>query len=395
MHTIKIIFAFGISSFLFLMGATALAQNDTPESAFQSYADITISNIKVPTVVEVPFLRSDFRFSETFLVRDNQNSGYIPSFYRASQAVVSWSASVYRTPSAGDPYSLVDGDYSSFVEFGLPAEGEGDVEIVMLASAPQKVSGFTLVLDNATPLPTLLSITLLRDDGSRYDIVRRIRPTSAHVSFPETVGNRWLISLNYAQPLRLREIRPEYDGGASDIGNLRLLAVPGHSYRLYFDGDQDFKGILPESGNLQVNEGVLVLPRAVKQSNPLYRPADSDADGVLDLSDNCTQVPNADQEDVDGNSRGDACEDFDRDSIVSAEDNCPNDPNAAQTDIDADGIGDACDEEESRFTEAHKWVPWAGMGTAALVLLVLVVLMVRSGGFPNNDTHVREENNHV
>lgn len=373
---------------LFISGNIALAQNETPESAFQSYSDIAVPNIKVPTIVEVPFVRSDFRFSETFLVRDNIDSAYIPSFYRASQAVVSWSESVYSTPSVGDPHALVDGDYSSFVEFGLPQEGEGNIDIVMLTSAPQKVSGFTLVLDNATPLPTLLSVTLLRDDGSRYDVVRRIRPNTAHVSFPETMGNRWLISLNYAQPLRLREIRPEYQGGAGDIGNLRFLAVPGHSYRLYFDGDQGFKGVLPESGDLQVNDGVFVLAPVVKQVNPLYRPADTDKDGIPDLSDNCTQVSNADQKDVDGNDRGDACEDFDHDGIMNAKDNCVDVPNYAQADADADGWGDSCDNKESRFTEAHKWVPWAGMGTAALVLLILVVLTFRSGGFPKNEDHV-------
>ncbi|MCB9525331.1 MAG: terpene cyclase/mutase family protein [Myxococcales bacterium] len=59
---------------------------------------------------------------------------------------------------------------------------------------------------------------------------------------------------------------------------------------------------------------------------------DDDMDGLCSTEDNCPNVPNPDQEDLDGDRLGDAC------------DNCPNVPNPDQIDEDGDGIGDACDD---------------------------------------------------
>lgn len=74
---------------------------------------------------------------------------------------------------------------------------------------------------------------------------------------------------------------------------------------------------------------------------------DNDGDGIADQVDNCPQVPNPDQADVDGDGRGDACDavndDLDGDGIRNDVDNCPQVVNADQTDSDGDGIGDACD----------------------------------------------------
>jgi len=59
---------------------------------------------------------------------------------------------------------------------------------------------------------------------------------------------------------------------------------------------------------------------------------DSDADGVCDGVDNCTDTPNPGQEDMDGDGVGDVC------------DNCPYVANPGQEDMDGDGVGDACDD---------------------------------------------------
>ncbi len=72
---------------------------------------------------------------------------------------------------------------------------------------------------------------------------------------------------------------------------------------------------------------------------------DADGDEVLDTEDNCPLVANPDQADSDGDGVGDACEDADGDGVADTMDNCPEAYNPDQEDLDEDGVGDACDED--------------------------------------------------
>ena len=76
--------------------------------------------------------------------------------------------------------------------------------------------------------------------------------------------------------------------------------------------------------------------------------ADSDMDGIPDSMDNCPDVPNFAQADMDGNGIGDACQfvDSDNDGVADEDDNCPNTSNPDQGDADMDGIGDSCDNDD-------------------------------------------------
>jgi hypothetical protein len=108
----------------------------------------------------------------------------------------------------------------------------------------------------------------------------------------------------------------------------------------------------------------------------------SDEDGVCDDNDNCPDIPNPGQEDVDNDNVGDACdncpaannqgqEDADGDEVgdvcdtctdtdedgygnpgyltnTCPVDNCPDNHNPGQADIDGDGIGNACDSCDNR-----------------------------------------------
>lgn len=75
---------------------------------------------------------------------------------------------------------------------------------------------------------------------------------------------------------------------------------------------------------------------------------DSDDDGVQDSADNCPEHYNRHQDDMDADGLGDACDprndlDLDNDGINAEQDNCPIDYNPSQSDEDEDGRGDACD----------------------------------------------------
>ncbi len=81
--------------------------------------------------------------------------------------------------------------------------------------------------------------------------------------------------------------------------------------------------------------------------------ADNDDDGLLDGSDNCPALANADQTNTDDDSQGDACDtDDDNDGTADASDNCPTVANADQANADDDTQGNACDADDDNDSVA-------------------------------------------
>lgn len=73
---------------------------------------------------------------------------------------------------------------------------------------------------------------------------------------------------------------------------------------------------------------------------------DRDNDGDPDVFDNCVDVSNPNQANLDGDALGDACDlDRDGDLINDAADNCPVLANANQNNLDGDAFGDVCDSD--------------------------------------------------
>jgi hypothetical protein len=87
---------------------------------------------------------------------------------------------------------------------------------------------------------------------------------------------------------------------------------------------------------------------------------DLDADGVGEACDNCPLLPNPMQEDSDSDGFGDACDlcagttDDDFDFVCDDVDNCPGEFNPLQRDTDGDGIGDNCDPDFAGMPDAFE-----------------------------------------
>ncbi len=370
------------ASLLFAAPSFAAATPPTPPptdvaSVFQSYVELGTFPIKVPTVVEVPLTGIELNRTDVALI-DVATGGFEPTLFiseRIKNEIALSAQTVSQVGSAASSLSaLLDNNVLTFREFSLPETGQGKVEIVLTGVSPVTSSSLTLLLDANVALPT--SVTIRKDGG--VIVLAATRPTSADILFPKTTSKTWTFSLTYGQPLRITEIKLRQENATvASASAVRFLAKPEESYRLYLDPDRYVRPPVGESGNLAGTVDILRLESARLVENPAFKPADTDTDSIPDTLDNCVSVPNDDQRDVDTNGRGDACDDFDRDGLINDRDNCPEDPNRNQTDTDGDGIGDVCDPGESRLTEMYPWLPWAGMGFAALVLITLFGLMLK------------------
>lgn len=95
--------------------------------------------------------------------------------------------------------------------------------------------------------------------------------------------------------------------------------------------------------------------------SPAISAEDLDGDGVANEDDNCVQVPNVEQTDIDSDKSGDFCDaDMDGDLILNESDNCPLFANRSQVDTDADQVGDGCDPDP--FANVASKVQGGGLG---------------------------------
>ena len=127
--------------------------------------------------------------------------------------------------------------------------------------------------------------------------------------------------------------------------------------------DLDLEGCVPADGEVGAAEdgtttatgegegGEIDIPEDVAPSevtdpsllssldDDLLSPLDDDLDRVAEFEDNCPNISNPNQADLDGDGKGDVC------------DNCPIISNPNQADLDGDGDGDVCDQDELDFDE--------------------------------------------
>ena len=348
----------------------------TTTNAFRLYKNINTTAINVPTVVEVPFNEFIERFN--FAVYDETKKIFEPYYFKQETIINEIPTSINTIPNQPNAKLMIDGQINTQVDFLLPDNESGQVQIIIQSSVPIMSSGLSVLLANNVALPNSIQIRALVDGQERIVLANKILEKET-IRFPQTLSEKWIIFLSYSQPLRIGEIKLHQDNITKiSTQAVRFLAQPNHSYKIYFDPDRSIVVPVGEAGNLAAATDILLLLSPNAQKNINYVISDIDGDGIPDIKDNCISIYNPDQKDINNNNRGDACDDFDQDGIININDNCPNTPNRDQKDTDGDGIGDACDEMESRLTERYVWLPWLGIGFAALVLIVLFIITIKS-----------------
>jgi hypothetical protein len=362
------------------LGSLALAHGTDHgpiEEPFRFFAEVNPPALVVPRVVEVPLPRYD-RERPDVVVMDHSTGSGVPSYLieRYSENPLIFTPSF--TATAGFPNDLIDRNFLTGVYFDVPLDRTGVAEITLTAPTPTQVSGFTFNLERNVSLPLSVSVRTRLPSGEERVLLAPVRPQGERVSFVPTVGSVFIVRFEHIQPLKINELTLLQDAPETSVYRaVRFLAQPGVPYLLYLSPDRMIERDFGEMPNLRDDRDVVRVEAGPLTVNDSYQPFDYDLDGVADNQDNCLTMPNSDQLDTDGNGRGDVCDDWDKDVIPNRDDNCPTQPNLDQIDTDRDGMGDACDREESRVTEKHAWLPWVGLGTAALVLAVLFAIVTR------------------
>lgn len=348
-------------------------------SSFQNVIEVPDIRVLVPTVVEVP-LTGPMLAGERYYVLDTQTKTYIGSYVKSKAVVAEVPVRVETSPQVYDTAKMYDDNRDTYTEFSLPVDGEGVVTISVQAEHPITTSKLQLRLSPHVALPRTIQVKSYDQTTSQMQTILATKSLNdTTIYFPEVTSDHFTITFNYVQPLRIAELELVQEGTVAGYQQgLRFLAQPDHAYNIYYGADQRVTVATTESGDLSSDKEVLVLPPHNSSVNRYYVPADIDGDGIRDTIDNCVNDANIDQLDINQNGRGDVCDDWDRDGLVNSKDNCVNLPNRTQVDTDHDGIGDACDTDESRFTERNKWVPWVGMATAVIVLLILFTLVAKN-----------------
>ena len=344
-------------------------------SPFRSMHEIEVPTIELASEVKVYL--SEVQDMGIALVENESGEAQATASIRETQAV---DLEVTETSSLdGSTDSLVDGDYETVAEFDLDDDA-GAAYLIVETSEELTSSKFSLSLDDHVALPYEIAIKAY-ENGSWSTVVARTDLNSSSVSFPETSASKWKVELWHSQPLRVREVNFVDANPSVATGEYIVwLARPGETYTHYTDAAVYTRVSTTEGGDLLDDEdAILEAALGEEQDNPFFIEPDDDEDGVANYLDNCVNVANADQEDLDENGLGDACEDHDGDGVVDSKDNCPEHANRYQDDEDGDGIGDECDDEESRITEKFPWLSWLAMGLAAVVILGIVIHTIRSG----------------
>jgi hypothetical protein len=367
-----------ILSFSFVY-AEISTKNISVIQSFKQSISVPKIEISVPTVVEISI--PDQVYSPYFGVYNQTQDKFEP--YTLIQGSISGVGipltvpqNIYTSTADIQSTKMFDGNFQTSVQFDVNEEGTGYTEIQYTFAENIKSNSLHISLEQYVSLPNLITIKTI-ENGQEKIVVSKVRPNSSTINFPETSSKIWKFEINYSQPLRVNELQINNLNSIKTPTSIRFLAQPNKEYQIYAEPDSIINQQTGERPNLSSNDDVKIVQALGIKQNTSYKLADTDADTVPDIYDNCVMISNTDQLDVNKNNRGDVCDDFDKDGVINSRDNCVNEPNIDQRDIDNDTIGDMCDGVESRLTEKYPWVVWGGIIFAALLFLGLFAVAIR------------------
>lgn len=357
----------------------ATSTNDALIKVYKDYMKVPSQNILVPTVLELPIDANKIH-SDYFGVYNENDKKFISSLLLNNYDLEQNDVQAINTATNENLNDLfndrADNTMEDFYLSYLSKDGDKNTaSIAVRYTKAIKSNSLSFSFDSYVSLPT--KITLKAEvNGNEVIVLNSVKPNSSEIHFPSTVSDKWILELEYSQPLRISKIHLDDASNVYTKKYLRFLALPGKTYKVYINPEFIPKTYVnyEEAPNLSSSIGIKRTVMLPILENPLFVFSDTDGDGVPNVIDNCINVANTDQLDIDQNGRGDVCDDFDRDGVINSIDNCRDVPNYDQRDTDGDKIGDACDPDESRFTEKYPWIVWAGIAFAAVVFLSLLFI---------------------
>jgi len=364
------------------VSTTPSQQTHPALSYFQTYHYIPI-DVSIPTVAEIDLIANSTSENQ-WAVWDEKTLSFQPFILINKEREVDrlvYDDYTYDNFANGYPDAkLADNNVETSTDYSLTNTAiPNHLEFKVFYNKPITSNTFSFVLDEYVQLPDSIVISQLSENQEETILLAQSAVTSNQITFPATTSKQWKVTFTYTQPLRISEVKFVQNAGTLDNAYfLRFLAQPNSEYLLYTNPSLTNK-LIPtsEPGNLSGAKNVYRVSLTTPNENPLFQYPDQDGDGYVDNRDNCINVPNDKQEDINSNGTGDACEDFDVDGIMNSTDNCPDHPNRLQQDEDGDGYGDHCDPEESRLTERLWWLPWLGIGIGFAIVITLLVITVK------------------
>lgn len=255
--------------------------------------------------------------TDAFKIARNGQISKVKGNYRCTNLVIDNDSSVFttsdsfdnvrRTDPSGNRTEVISRDDGLDAPFGLDVDSEGNVFVAGLISdnvlmrSPDGAITEVIGPDDGLIRPMDIALS---NDGTLYVTGSQVIGGSMGTVF---------------------EVTPN-----GEVTRLIDFRVPGTN--IYLNNPDDV--VVDRRDVVYIAGSSLVLKLA----------PDSDGDGVCDVDDNCPDISNADQTDMDNNGVGDACdEDMDGDGILNFTDNCPLLAGNNLNDADGDGIGDLCD----------------------------------------------------